>query len=131
MTHIISFSKVIAHERLTARVAAMVAAVTAAQADAPGQPASPALTSAVAALLRDVYRLISREPGARSLPRLTQRETSTPGRLAALLRDAQLWLDLFCDRHLDHDDQTGDEWLTIEGLESLAGHHPKKTYPRP
>lgn len=131
MSNIISFSKVIDHERLTERVAAMRSAVRAAQADAPGQAASPALTSAVAALLRDVYRLISREPAARSLPRLASGEAATPVRLAALLRDAQLWLGLFRDAHLDHGDETGEEWLTLEALEELAGRGAKKTYPRP
>lgn len=108
MTDIISFSKVIDHERLTDRLAALRAAIRAVQADDPGQNASPVLSAAVATLLRDVYRLISREPG-----------------------DAQLWLDLFRDAHLDHDHETADEWLTLEALDYLAEQRSKKTYPTP
>ena len=41
-------------------------------------------------------------------------------RLAIVLLDAQLALELFRDAHHDHDEETGDEWLTIEGLEQFG-----------
>lgn len=79
-------------------------------------------------LLADLYRLVSREPGARTLPRLDPAAPPTHCQLAAMLRDAGLMLDLFRQAHLDHDEEYGDEWLTIEGIDYFREQ--RKTYPR-
>ena len=128
MSSIISYSKVIEHERLSERLLDLRAVVNTARKDAPDGVASAALTRAAAMLLADIYRLVSREPGARTLPRLEPSAPPIHRRLAAMLRDAHLALDLFKLAHLDLDEDYGDEWLTLEGIELFREQ--RKTYPR-
>ena len=126
--HLISFSKVSDHARLGERLAGLRAALAASGQDAPDGVASPLLTRAVAAFLADLYRLVSREPGARALPRLAPDAPPSHRRLKAMLADAGLALALFAEAHADPDADCGDEWLTREGLEDLQSR--KKTNPR-
>ena len=128
MVEIISFLKVIEHERLCNRLRALRRRLGAAGRESPGPVASPTLVAAAATLLADIYRLISREPGARALPRLDPRQAVSHHQLAAMLADAELKLALYRDAHRDHDGETGDDWLTIEGLEALDDR--RETYPR-
>ena len=129
MSELISFSKVLEHERLCDRLNALRGMVGTARADAPDRLASATLTLTAAALLRDLYRLISREPGARTLPRLDPLHPPRHQHLAEMLRDARLALDAFAHAHRDHDDETGDEWLTIEALDFMAERQQKKLSP--
>ena len=128
MVEIISFLKVIEHERLCDRLRALRRRLGPTGRESPGPVASPTLVAAAATLLADIYRLISREPGARTLPRLDRRQTVTHHQLAAMLADAGLKLALYRDAHRDHDGETGDDWLTIEGIEALDDK--RETYPR-
>lgn len=121
----ISFSKVLEHEKLSERLMALRAVVAAARQDAPDGPASPTLCVAAGQLLRDLYCLFSREPGARALPRLDPLQPPALRALSAMLRDAQLALDAFAYAHRDHDDAYGDEWLTIEGIEAFHDERKK------
>lgn len=125
----ISFSKVHEHEKLSERSMALRAVVTAARTDAPNGIASPMLCAAAGQLLRDLYRLISREPDARALPRLDPLQPPELRALSAMLRDAQLALDAFAYAHRDHDDEYGDEWLTVEGIEAFHDRSRKKLSP--
>ena len=124
----ISFSKVIEHEKLSERLMALRAVVAAARTEAPNGIASPMLCAVAGQLLRDLYRLISREPDARALPRLDPRQPPELRALSAMLRDAQLALDAFAYAHRDHDDEYGDEWLTVEGIEAFH-ERPERSYP--
>ncbi|UJW86824.1 hypothetical protein [Devosia sp. SL43] len=119
MVDIISYAKVIEHERLLERLGDLRSVATTACREAPDLPASPVLVFTAATLLGDVYRLLSREPGARSLVRLDRRDRPSHRALVALLRDARLALDAFAWNHRDHDDDYGDEWLTFEGIEAF------------
>ena len=82
-------------------------------------PASPMLVFTAATLLGDIYRLVSREPGARALARLDRRQQLSHRELVALLRDARLVLDGFAWNHRDHDAHYGDGWLTYESIEEF------------
>ncbi|WP_108461204.1 hypothetical protein [Devosia naphthalenivorans] len=115
----ISFSKVLDHEKLSERLMALRAIVAAARKDAPDNLASPTLCGAAGQLLRDLYRLVSREPGARALPRLDPRHPPDLRTLSTMLRDAQVALDAFAYAHRDHDDDYGDKWLTVEAIEAF------------
>lgn len=119
MVGIISYAKVVEHERLLERLGRLRDVAAAACREAPDLPASPLLVFTTAALLGDIYRLLSREPGARALPRLDRRDRPNHRALVAVLRDARLSLDGFAWNHRDHDDEYGDEWLTFEGVEDL------------
>ena len=129
MVEIISFLKVIEHERLCDRLRALRRRLGPKGRESTDPIASPTLVAAAATLLADIYRLISREPGARTLPRLDRRQAVPHHQLAAMLADAELKLALYRDAHRDHDGETGDDWLTIEGLEALDDK--RETYPRP
>ena len=115
--NIISFAKVIEHERLMERLTALRDLVATAYREAPERVASPVLVHAAATLVTDIYRLVSREPGARALQRFDRQDRTSHGDLVARLRDARLVLDAFAWNHRDHDEEYGDEWLTIEGIE--------------
>lgn len=128
MVEIISFLKVLEHERLSERLGALRRQLGRASTEGTGPVASATLVAATAALLANTYRLISREPGARTLPRLDPRQAVTHRQLATMLRDADLKLDMYKYAHRDHDDDYGDEWLTIEGIEAFR--EDRKTYPR-
>lgn len=119
MVDIISYSKVIQHERLLERLGDLRDVATTACRGAPDLPAGSMLAFTAATLLDDIYRLVSREPGARALPRLDRRQRPSHRELVALLRDARLALDGFAWNHRDHDDDYGDEWLTYEGIEDF------------
>ncbi|WP_137152583.1 hypothetical protein [Devosia sp. FKR38] len=129
MVEIISFLKVIEHDRLRARLGVLRRRLGPTGSQGSGPVASPTLVAAAATLLADIYRLISREPGARTLPRLDPRQAVTHQQLAGMLADADLKLALFQDAHSDHDGDTGDDWLTIEGIEALC--EDRESYPRP
>jgi hypothetical protein len=116
MVGIISYAKVIEHERLLERLGDLRDVAAKACREAPDLPAGPVLVFTSATLLGDIYRLLSREPGARALPRLDQRARPSHRAVVALLRDARLALDGFAWNHRDHDDEYGDEWLTFEGI---------------
>jgi hypothetical protein len=120
MVHIISYAKVVQHERLLERLGKLRDVAATACREAPDLPASPVLVFTSAALLGDIYRLLSREPGARALRRLDRRDRPSHRALVALLRDARLSLDGFAWNHRDHDDEYGDEWLTLEGIEDFG-----------
>lgn len=119
MTDVISYSKVIEHERLSERLTALRSTVGSARAEAPDLPTGPVLAGSATRLLRDIYRLVSREPGARALTRLDPRQPVTHRQLAVILRDGQVALDAFAWSHYDHAKEYGDEWLTIEGIEDF------------
>lgn len=121
MTDLISFAKILDHERLCERLLTVRGAVDAARSDGPDLPASPLLVATAGTLLDAVYRLISRDAGARDLPRPDRRQPPSHRQLAAMLRDARLALATFADVHRDHDDEFGDEWLTIEGIADFLG----------
>ena len=116
MTRPISIEKVIDHERLTERLRALRDLVSTARKETPDGLVSLALCGAAGQLLRDLYALESREPGARALPRLRRRQPPKLRDLSTMLLDAKLALDAFAWAHRDHDDDYGDEWLTIEGI---------------
>ncbi|MEO9297736.1 hypothetical protein [Devosia alba] len=120
MDNLISFAKVLEHAQLSERLLHLRATLHAAQVHAPKQLASPLLARASAVLLADIYRLISREPGARTLPRLDRLQPPEHRHLTGMLRDAQLALDLFRQAHSD--DEGDNEWRTIEGEEMQAEH---------
>ena len=119
MVDIISYAKVIEHERLLERLGDLRNVATTACREAPDQPASPVLVVTSAALLGDIYRLVSREPGARALTRLDRRQRPNYREIVALLRDGRLALDAFAWNHRDHDDDYGDEWLSYEGIDGF------------
>ncbi|MBE0579826.1 hypothetical protein [Devosia sp.] len=119
MVDIISYTKVIEHERLLERLGDLRDVAATACREAPDLPASPTLVFTAAALLGDIYRLVSREPGARALARLDRRQQLSHRELVALLRDARLVLDGFAWNHRDHDAHYGDGWLTYEGIEEF------------
>lgn len=114
MSEAISYLQVLEHERLCERLASLRRTVR--ERGAPDSPASPMLAFAASALLGDIYRLISREPGARALPRLDRRALPTHQALAAMLQDARLALDAFAHRHRDHDGEYDGGWLTREAM---------------
>ena len=120
MVEVISYGKVVEHDRLCERLAALSRVAAKSRAIAPSGSASPLLAAVTAALLADVYGLVSRDPITRAFPRLDPDQRLRHERLGTVLLDAQLALELFRDAHLDHDDETGDEWLTIEGLEQFG-----------
>jgi hypothetical protein len=128
MVHIISYAKVVQHERLLERLGKLRDVAATACREAPDLPASPVLVFTSAVLLGDIYRLLSREPGARTLPRLDARDRPSHRALVTLLRDARLSLDSFAWNHRDHDDEYGDEWLTLEGIEDF-GQSRRKVIP--
>ena len=119
MVDIISYTKVIEHERLLERLGDLRDVAATACREAPDLPASPMLVFTAAALLGDIYRLVSREPGARALARLDRRQRPSHRELVALLRDARLVLDGFAWNHRDHDAHYGDGWLTYESIEEF------------
>ena len=119
MVDIISYSKVIEHERLLERLGDLRDVAATACREAPDLPASPVLVFTSTALLGDIYRLVSREPGARALARLDRRRQLSHRELVALLRDARLVLDGFAWNHRDHDAHYGDGWLTYESIEEF------------
>ena len=119
MVDIISYTKVIEHERLLERLGDLRDVAATACREAPDLPASPMLVFTAAALLGDIYRLVSREPGARALARLDRRQQLSHRELVALLRDARLVLDGFAWNHRDHDAHYGDGWLTYESIEEF------------
>ena len=131
MVEIISYSKVVQHERLTARLNDLSALVSAARREGPELVASPMLVFAAAALLGDIYRLVSREPGARALGRLDRQHRPSHRALAAHLRDARLALDAFAWNHRDHDDDCGEEWLTFEGIDGRREQRGQNLSPSP
>ncbi|HEY8574865.1 MAG TPA: hypothetical protein VIL88_00845 [Devosia sp.] len=116
MNDIISYDRVFEHGQYTQRLRALRPAVLEAFRDAPEALASPLLTGTVGALLGDIYRLVSREPGARLLPRPDPARPPRHRQLNSMLRDAQLALDTFAWRHRDHEHEYGDEWITLEGI---------------
>lgn len=120
MVGIISYTKVIAHERLLQRLGDLRDVAATACRDTPDLPASPVLVCTAAILLGDIYRLLSREPGARALPRLDRRDRPNHRALVALLRDARLALDGFAWNHRDHDGEYGEEWRTFEGIAEFS-----------
>ena len=119
MVEIISYTKVIEHERLLERLGDLRDVAATACREAPDLPASPMLVFTAATLLGDIYRLVSREPGARALARLDRRQQLSHRELVALLRDARLVLDGFAWNHRDHDAHYGDGWLTYESIEEF------------
>ena len=119
MVDIISYTKVIEHERLLERLGDLRDVAATACREAPDLPASPMLVFTAATLLGDIYRLVSREPGARALARLDRRQQLSHRELVALLRDARLVLDGFAWNHRDHDAHYGDGWLTYESIEEF------------
>ena len=119
MVDIISYTKVIEHERLLERLGELRDVAATACREAPDLPASPMLVFTAATLLGDIYRLVSREPGARALARLDRRQQLSHRELVALLRDARLVLDGFAWNHRDHDAHYGDGWLTYESIEEF------------
>ena len=119
MVDIISYTKVIEHERLLERLGDLRDVAATACREAPDLPASPMLVFTAATLLGDIYRLVSREPGARALARLDRRQQLSHRELVALLRDARLALDGFAWNHRDHDAHYGDGWLTYESIEEF------------
>ncbi|WP_332688828.1 hypothetical protein [Devosia sp.] len=129
MVEIISFLKVLDYEQLLERLRILRRQVNRAHADSPDRIASPTLTATTAAVLADTYRLISREPGARSLSRLAPDARPTHRQLVAMLGDVELKLDMFKHVHHDHHDEYGQDWMTIEGIEAFREDR-KKTYPR-
>ena len=120
MVEIISYAKVVEHRQLCDRLAALSRVAAKARGVAPTGSASPLLAAVTAALLADVYGLVSRDPITRTFPRLDLGQRLRNERLAIVLLDAQLALELFRDAHHDHDEETGDEWLTLEGLEQFG-----------
>lgn len=112
----ISFLQVIEHERLGERLSSLRVVADRARADGPDLIASATLAAVAAVLLRDIYRLISREPQARTLPRLDRRNPPTHRQLVSMLRDARLALDAFQRSHWDHDGEYGGDWLTREAI---------------
>ena len=120
MVEVISYMRVVEHARLCDRLSALSRIAAKARYTAPKGDASPLLAAATAALLADIYGLVSRDPVTRDLPRLDLAHRLRHERLAIVLLDAQLALELFRDAHLDHDDECGDEWLTIEGMEKFG-----------
>ena len=120
MVDIISFSKVIEHERLFERLRDLRDVAATACRAAPLEPAGPVLVFTAAALISDIYRLVSREPGSRALARLDRRQRPSHRALDGLLREARLVLDAFAWAHRDHLGETGDDWLTREGLDQLS-----------
>ena len=119
MVDIISYTKVIEHERLLERLGDLRDVAATACRETPDLPASPMLVFTAAALFGDIYRLVSREPGARALARLDRRQQPSHRELVALLRDARLVLDGFAWNHRDHDAHYGDGWLTYESIEEF------------
>lgn len=109
MVEVISYMRVVEHTRLCERLAALSRIAGKARNSAPKGDASPLLAAATAALLTDIYGLVSRDPVTRALPRLDLEQRLRHERLAIVLLDAQLALELFRDAHLDHDEETGDD----------------------
>lgn len=114
MDELIPYAKVLEHERLVERLADLRPVVLSASADGPALTASPALVMASADLLRCIYRLISRESFARTLPRLDPAAPPNHRQLVGMLRDAALALELFRDAHIDHHLSSYGEWLTLD-----------------
>ena len=65
-------------------------------------------------LLADTYRLVSREPHARALPRLVPGPEMAAATLRVALRDAQTALSAFQRDHSEPDSGREDFWLVRE-----------------
>jgi hypothetical protein len=125
MTDIITFSKVLDHENLSARLDGLQAHAKFACRHARTETASPVLVFRAAQLLSDIYRLISREPGARALQRIDPFRPPRNEILVTLLHDAGVALDLFEWNHREHDGEHGsNDWITVED----AGYQPEQTW---
>ena len=74
---------------------------------APTAPASPLLTALTTDILRETYRIVSREPFAEALPRLRPGTPHTYAGLLDLLAEADAALAAFRAAHYDEDE---DEW---------------------
>lgn len=114
MVDIISHRQVEAYERLEERLFDLRAVVDGARSEAPDLQASQTLVLACADLLADIYRLISRQPFARTLPRPDPLAPPSHRLLSSMLRDARLALKLFRHAHSDHHPDGDGEWLTLD-----------------
>ena len=127
MSNIIHYDKAIAHGRLSERHRDLRDTVAALE--QPDQPVGPFLRFTATTLLTDIYRLVSREPGARALPRIAARDCPTGHALRVMLREAGLALDAFAWNHRDHDGDIDEEWLTWEGIHAFHESRQKKLSP--
>ncbi|WEK04871.1 MAG: hypothetical protein P0Y65_01040 [Candidatus Devosia phytovorans] len=119
MAYIISFERVLEHERLMTRLTDLRTEAKTASKHARADTASPVLVLVAARLLDDIHRLISREPGARALQRIHPGHPPRNEALVTLLHDARLALDLFEWNHRAHDDMhDDDDWITLESIQS-------------
>ena len=121
MPDIISHHQVLIYQHVSSHLDTLQRHLAVAARAAPDRPVSPVMALAVSRLLRSVYRLLSREPGSRRLPRLNARERPRPAELAPLLADTRLALDTFAHTHRDWRNLLDGSWLTREAfLEAAA-----------
>jgi len=118
--HPIAARNTVIHARLTERVAELRRRLGRYKPHELAEPAGGMLIDVVGRLLAEIYRLVSREPGARALVRINRKGTYTNGALLAALRDGQVALDAYRHAHWDHEGDYTEDWLTFEGLDPEA-----------
>lgn len=74
-------------------------------------PVAGLMAVAIRRFMADIYRLISREPGSRSLLRLPSGAEIAPEPLRRALEDAEAGLSAFRRAHSDPDSFREDGWL--------------------